>query len=313
VKFKTDRRSTSIAIYVFLVVAASILFYECVINFPYLMGRLSILFAIIQPVIFGFVIAYLLNPVLRLFDDKLLPKLSKGKILPRPRRIIAMLLTYTTAIFLISGFISVVIPQVAQSVENLIGNIPEYMRIMQEWFSGFSQRNTWLFSADTGTVTGSLMTTLLSNLSGILEGFYAFLAGMVPEILTAGAQFTANLLNLCFGFVISIYFLLDREKLLAQFRKLITAILPDKASKGIYGCMIIWESLFARDAAIGLVALNSWYCKRLCLHVSIKVLLRIFLSLQHVRTYEYHVCIPQTKCIQYVTHLLDAYNWIIGP
>ena len=63
---------------VFLVVAASILFYFSLLRLTSLSELLSKVIGVLQPVIYGGVIAYLLNPIVKKVDKYLLPVLERN-------------------------------------------------------------------------------------------------------------------------------------------------------------------------------------------------------------------------------------------
>ena len=61
----------------FLVIAAGIMFYFLLLRFPNLSNGASKIIEVLKPVIFGFVIAFLLNPIVKKIDKYLVPVLEK--------------------------------------------------------------------------------------------------------------------------------------------------------------------------------------------------------------------------------------------
>ena len=61
----------------FLVVAASILFYFALLRMTDISAGVSRVFVVLKPVVYGFVIAYLLNPIVNKVDMVLVPILEK--------------------------------------------------------------------------------------------------------------------------------------------------------------------------------------------------------------------------------------------
>ena len=53
----------------FLVVAASIVFYFAFLRFGHISGVLGKIFQILKPIIYGFVLAYLLNPLMKMVEN----------------------------------------------------------------------------------------------------------------------------------------------------------------------------------------------------------------------------------------------------
>lgn len=237
-KFRPNKHYTGIAIYAFLVLAAVIIFYEGVQNIDRLSGYFGAAVGFIQPVVYGFVFAYLLNPLLRLYDDKLLRFLSRDKLKPGTRRTLALVLTYPTVIIAIIAFVAVVVPQLVESIETLFNNVPSYIRALEELYTTITNNMKDYQLLNEGAESDALMNSVISMVIGTTEGLleqaYEYLTGLVPQILTASAKFTTSIINILLGIIISIYFLFDREKLFAQARKIATAIFPQRATTLFY-------------------------------------------------------------------------------
>ena len=74
-KIEWNRKYNTIAVYAFLVVVASIVFLAGVLNFQWLMGMTMKIINLLMPFIYGFVMAYILNPVLHFIESKIFPPL----------------------------------------------------------------------------------------------------------------------------------------------------------------------------------------------------------------------------------------------
>lgn len=231
-KFRLNKHYTGIALYVFLIIAAAILFYQGVQNFRVLAGGIKNLFGFIQPVIYGFVFAYLLNPLLRLFDDRLLTWLSRGRMRPKTRRTIGLLLIYPTMFILLFAFVAVVVPQLVQSIESLFSNVPSYLLVIENLYT--QMKDYQILSQNTETLMSNISTMFLNSIEGLLEHAYESLTGLVPLLVSASAKFTTSLINIILGIIISIYFLFDREKLFAQCKKIVSAIFPRRMGDLLY-------------------------------------------------------------------------------
>lgn len=85
-KIEFDKKYFSVAVYAFLVIAASVLFFAAVMNFSDIWAFICKIAGIMTPFFYGFALAYLINPVLHFFEDKVLVKLSGGKMKPKLRR-----------------------------------------------------------------------------------------------------------------------------------------------------------------------------------------------------------------------------------
>ena len=77
-KLNFNKRDTTMAVYAFLVLAAAILFYGLLNNFPVVGRAFSTVLGLISPFIYAFGIAYILNPILKFIERAILsPLLGK--------------------------------------------------------------------------------------------------------------------------------------------------------------------------------------------------------------------------------------------
>jgi predicted PurR-regulated permease PerM len=247
-KFRPNKHYTGIAIYAFLVIAAAMLLFFAIQNISLLSDGVGVLFDVIQPLVIGFVFAYLLNPILRLYDDRFLRWISRNKLKPKARRTIALLLTYPTALVFLAAILALIIPQLASSVYSLFGLIPDYVVALQglytsllSFLGGFELVGQ---GPELDTVFNGLIGSFTSAMQGLLENAYIYLTDLVPGIISAGARFTTGLLDFVLGVIISIYLLFDREKLFAQTKKLSVAILPERAHNLLYELLVDANRIF---------------------------------------------------------------------
>ncbi len=242
-KFEPNKRYTTIAIYVFLVIAVSAVFYLGVTNFAALASAFWGLFDTLRPLVFAVVVAYLLNPVLRVFDDRLLPWLSKGKLKPKPRRAIALLLTHILTFLLILAFAFMIVPQLWQSLASLVERVPAFVTeagaFITDTVENLSQ------GATDGSFFGDATKTLLDNFASALEEFYAYGIELIPGVLSAGVNFTMSVIYWLIGFLLSVYLLYDRERMFAYAKKVSHAIFPDKTAALLYDITLDAHRVFS--------------------------------------------------------------------
>ena len=226
-KFERDSEMTKIAIYTFLVLAAAIVFYLFVQKIGVLFTWVSQLMNFLLPVLYGFSIAYLLNPMIHYFDDKLLPRLFK-RIRRGTKRGISITLTYLITFVLISLFVALVIPQLVNSLVAIGTNVPSYMKYLQTLYMRFSNMLKELEYLDNDTVQ-QLVSAILQSFEAILGRLGDWLTGdFVNKIWNMASRLTTGVFDMILGIILSIYFLIDREKLVAQLNKICTAIFKER-------------------------------------------------------------------------------------
>ena len=77
-KINWNKKYTTIAIYSLIVLAVGVLFVVFVFKFDSISNGFSWVGAVIAPVICGIIIAYILNPLMVLLENKLFGKLKSG-------------------------------------------------------------------------------------------------------------------------------------------------------------------------------------------------------------------------------------------
>ena len=237
-KFNLNPKYTTRAIYAFLVLVAAMLFYMAIGNIHYLFTWLGRLLQFLQPIVYGCVFAFLLNPLLRIFDNKLLPHLFKERLKPKPRRTVAIILTYLTALIGVTIFISMVVPQVIASLSNLAANMSSYFLVIRRLYNDFTQYLDTLLNASSGdeftTLVSAIMERTLDSLGKLMESGTEYISSSLGSLLTASARFTSGLINITIGIIVSVYLLFDREKLFAQCHKIMVALFPQRACKLLF-------------------------------------------------------------------------------
>ena len=132
-KFEFNKRYNTIALYAFLVLAAAALFSGFLGNLKYFERQIELVVGLLTPFIYGFAIAYLLNPVLKFFEHDCLDRLLGDRINDRPKRGLSILLTYLFAAGLIAAFGGIVMPQLVLSLTRLINRLTVYVNTADTW------------------------------------------------------------------------------------------------------------------------------------------------------------------------------------
>ena len=186
---------------------------------------------VINPIIYGIILAYLLNYPFKLFHNKVFYKMgTKHKWLKKLKFPLSIILTYVLIFGIITFLISSLIPELYSSVTKFIDNIPAYEQTVHGWandIAEFVKGSTGydLYEASTYNkivemLTGSQTTDFLTDL----------LSTIIPSAFSAMLGIGTGLYNWILGIIISVYLLAGKDKLLSQARRLIAAYTPEKFS-----------------------------------------------------------------------------------
>lgn len=190
----------------------SIILLLVLINLQKVTGSIGKVFSILTPFIYGFIIAYLLKQPYKFFYDKLY-RMKRG------RKAVALISVYLSFLLAVSIISSIVLPQLATSVNTLVSSLPQYTVSMENFL------NQLLGDTD---LLGSLWAQFQNVWKDVLETVGKFITTGLPQVIDLLMNITASISNIVIGFVISIYMLASKETLQIQIRKILFAFVPKK-------------------------------------------------------------------------------------
>ena len=223
-KIEWNNKYTTIAAYVFIVACAVILFYLSLSQLGIVLSKISGAIGIFEPFIMGFSIAYILNFVLKFFENKVISDsvCKKLELKSKSRRIISLLITYVTTFFVIYLFIMFVLPQLMESLIGLANDIPMYINETTRFI------NETLTNLNLGKENMELIN---ENFNKYIEYMIKFASNLLPVLGTVVTRIASSIWNIVLGIIISMYLLIDKEKFCALTKKLVYAILPGYAAE----------------------------------------------------------------------------------
>ncbi len=215
----------------FFTVAMCILFYFVVFRFYEVKRYANMIMGILRPFAFGAVIAYLLCPVCNWFERQLgeLSGLEKRpeKTAAQLRRMFAgvsILLSLSLFCLIIYALATMLISQVASSVQTLIEALPGYFQKAGIWLNRLAADNAipmnfleTYWKEIMTEVQDFAKTHLLPNVSSIISGGSVGLRTMV-----------LFLKDLIIGLIVAVYLMNSRKLFARQAEKVVRALFPPK-------------------------------------------------------------------------------------
>lgn len=213
-----------IAFLVFVVLFASIAVYFLFLRYNGFASGWSTLVGILQPIIIGFVLAYLLNPIMKFFEKhikKLLIKYVKTqKKVDKIARTVATFTSVLLFVCLILALLGLILPQLVKSISGMVSTLPNQAQGLADYLAQtFSSKNRIV----------NYVSQLLINGTDSIQNWVK--SSVLPQATTYVASITSGILNVVgflvnvvVGLIISIYVLLGKEKFLAQIKKVTYAI-----------------------------------------------------------------------------------------
>ncbi len=208
----------------FPLVAFSILLFLGLSNLGKVLGFLSNIISVFMPLILGIAIAFVLNLLLKIIENKVLTKmkpLKNNKLIQKNKRLISILVTYLFTISVITLIILFIIPQVVASAKTLVEKLPEYGENIM--VLGTKAYNYFGLSEDT-------LKQLFENFKDMFVSLSEFTANTLLKVLSVTLNITSGALSLFLGLVFSIYILAQKEKLIEIVSKINRAINSKKVA-----------------------------------------------------------------------------------
>jgi len=244
----------------FLIVAACIVCYFALLRFEYIAGVLAKIAGLLRPIIYGIVIAYLLNPVMKFVEkyvSKGLGHMIKNEMkVQKISRSIAIFVSLIFALVVVGALFMMLIPELLKSINDLLekmpGQIEKFVDYIGELRRGDKKNQQILESA---LIRGSIALEEWAK-SNLFSKDNILVSG-ITGITTGVINIVNGILDIIIGLIVSIYALYSKEEFLGQGRKVIYAVLsPRRAnltlhilrkSNSIFGGFIIGKII---DSAI---------------------------------------------------------------
>lgn len=210
-------------------------------KFDQVWGTVTTVAATVAPVLYGIVVAYILNVFVHFFEDIAFRPFqkSKSKLWARVRRPLAVGLAYLVVALVVVFIAAFIIPGLIESMSVLAQTaqetVPVYYSNAMNWLNRFATENDLTFIQD--FLAGFNWSTLLSSVTEIARDFLSSLVGVTINV--ASGVFAAVM-----GFIFSVYMLMGKEKLLRGVKSTLLAFLPKAPARKITQVATLTNKVF---------------------------------------------------------------------
>lgn len=185
--------------------------------------------SVLSPIVIGGVIAYICTFLVRFFQNKVYKNMTKKRL----RRTLSIVSAYVTIIAIIVIFIALVLPQLLSSIEDLVKKISDgtYLNEMLNGINNFI--NQFLSKHDDEAFEFISMEKVTEMLSAFFAGTEDLLMKVISFIGQYGGSILGAVKDCVIGFLLSIYFVISKDRLYAQSTRILSAFLSKKKSDGL--------------------------------------------------------------------------------
>ena len=218
----------------------AVLFYLIMSHINLLLKGLGSLVSFITPVLSGFVLAYVMNPLANVFEDYVFKRIGNAKT----RHRLAVVVTVGVVLLLLTLLLMVLIPQLFNSAAYLVSHLDDYANKLQG-----------LIGATVGEHLQ--IESIVKFFNDILDQVTERITGNYDSLVNASVSLGKQVANYFIGFILAIYFLLGKEKLLNEGKRLMQAVMKggsyDRTMDFLTRCHTILIRYIAFDIIDGLV------------------------------------------------------------
>lgn len=218
------KRYVTVATVVFVTFCCCILFFFMIYRYHGFTNYWRRLTVILQPVIIGLVLAYLLNPVMRFLEGHIMkviaPHIKSARKARRASRgaAIAGALLFLVGIFVL--LIAAIVPAVTVSIQGMAVSLPGEVNNLIAWVDEFTQGDS-----DAAAVVNSVIEQTSSALQQFLEEDLLVKVQSYLSSITSGVIYGVKfVMNILVGIIISVYVMASQETFAGQAKKIVYAL-----------------------------------------------------------------------------------------
>lgn len=189
--------------------------------------------SVLAPILIGLVLSYLMNPMHDWFELKIGKLTDKNQPHPRLKRALSVSATILILIAVIVGLVAAIVPELISSIKNLLVNLPEYLTNMTDWINShiasLKGDQPQLYSMLTNIWDNALNSAnnFADQFEPKLDSIASGGADIISTLTTSAVSVLKWITNFLLGVIMTIYLLYNKEKYLAQARKMLYALLPE--------------------------------------------------------------------------------------
>ena len=225
---KKDRRNLVFSTSALICIALALVFY-LIANLPAFSSFFGKIINLLNPLLWGALIAYLCNPVLSFFERTILKKVSSFHF----KRMLGIVFTYLFIIILVAIFGLVLIPSLVESVKTLISNFENYIANAVTYVNYLA--SSILSALPEGTLDNADELLSMDAIVSFGQELISKVGGLFDDLIANIASYASRLISgvtdVILAVFISFYLLSSKELRAAQVKKVMTAFCSEKTCK----------------------------------------------------------------------------------
>lgn len=223
----------------FLVVISSISFAFILFKIEDIGQLIKTIFGIIQPIVIGLALAYVINPLIVYLEKRLkiaFKNFENKKVFFGLTRGLSIFIVFLFLIIFIYILGKIVVPELMTNIMNVVNAVPGQTRIAIEYLNQKMSENTEL-----AAIVDRTMNEAVSYLTNWLKND---MPEQISTIISGVVGVAGTLLDIIIGLIITVYVLMSKETFNRQAKKVIYAIFNKEHSEIIINTAIHSDRIF---------------------------------------------------------------------
>lgn len=232
-KIKFNVKSNTIAVYCIIVFSVCLLLVAMVFKYNVFLSYFHKILSVLAPVTWGLVIAYILNPIMKFTERKLDRFVFRKKKHPKITRAIGISVSLIVMLGIVIAIVGSIVPEIIGTIKSIFMNITTYLNNLQKFLndkiSDTLESNPQIKDF-INSEFNNIQDFVISAVNQFEPKLDSFLAkdGILANLTDSAWSLISGIKNCVLGIVISIYLLYSKETLIAQCKKIIYALFPEK-------------------------------------------------------------------------------------
>jgi len=289
VRYKWDKKYLYWGITISVIIAFAITFYFLILRLPDIRNFFRPIIVACQPIFYGLIIAYLLNPIhewatkhIGKFLNRKLKNKQKAKKLTNYFAVAVSIIFLIVCLFLI---LYLILPQLFVTLIGLIESVPTYINQLENWANDLLSSNP------------KLEESVLLILDNASDTFNDWSKTILPQLNTIIDNVTLGITNtviflkdFSIGIIVSIYLLSNKHQFINQTKKIVYSIFGSEKARNIiesgrfiddllgktFKGMILGSVIIGASCFLGLVVLDIPYALLVSLIVGVTNMIPFF-------------------------------------
>ena len=180
----------------------------------------------------GCVIAYLMNPLAKLYQRTVFSKVKRGQV----QWTLSIVLAVVTVLLFLVVLMSILIPQLFDSVVTFIRNLDSYSQTLQDFIHKLAPKDD---------ESGNFQSFVISS-DNIINTVVDYIVDNSSKIINISTDAGKGVMNWAIAFILSVYLLSSKHKLKSGIRRLLSATLSDEPYEHVTSFLIHCNSILNR-------------------------------------------------------------------